>query len=135
MNSSQDTSPLLVEAETASAMSVDDVTPACASSSSGVRMALTGCFLVILANAWLATLMSSPVLRLFEASACRDYYITHDPSRVGSDGNVAEQFCKIGAVQKEVVFLNTSIAVLTSTICELSPLHDIFAHRVASPVD
>lgn len=115
MNSSQATDPLLAGSEAAILVPANDVAPPDLSSSKA-RVALTGCFLVIFANAWLATLMSTPVLRLFEASACRDYYIEHDPSMVNPDGNVAEKFCKIAAVQREVVFLNTSIAVITSTV-------------------
>ena len=80
------------------------------------RLALIACFLIILANAWLATLMGTPVLRLFEASACRDYYLEHDPSRIDAGGDVPEKLCKVTPVQEEVAFLNTSISVLTSTI-------------------
>lgn len=116
MNSSQATDPLLAGSETAILVPANDVTPPNIVSSGKARVALTGCFLVIFANAWLATLMSTPVLRLFEASACRDYYIDHDPSMVNPNGNVAEKFCKIAAVQGEVIFLNTSIAVITSTV-------------------
>lgn len=116
MNNSQATDPLLARSEAAILEPANDVTPPHLSSSTKARVALTGCFLVIFANAWLATLMSTPVLRLFEASACRDYYIEHDPSMINQDGNVAEKFCKIAAVQGEVIFLNTSIAVVTSTV-------------------
>ena len=115
MNSSQATDPLLAGSETAISVPANGVTPH-AFSTRRAQIALTGCFLVIFANAWLATLMSSPVLRVFEASACRDYYLEHDPSMVNPDGNVTEKFCKIAAVQEEVIFLNTSIAVITSTV-------------------
>lgn len=116
MNSSQATDPLLAGSEAAIPVPANDVTSPNITSSRKARVALTGCFLIIFANAWLATLMSTPVLRLFEASACRDYYIEHDPSMVNPDGNLAEKFCKVAAVQGEVIFLNTSITVITSTV-------------------
>ena len=81
------------------------------------NLAIIACFLIILVNAWLATLMATPVLRLFEASVCRDYYLEHSPSSVDAGGYVPEELCKLIPIQEEVLFLNTSIAVLTSMIC------------------
>lgn len=48
----------------------------------------------------------APKLRIFESSICRDYYRVHDPSVIGSDGNVPESLCKIGEVQSDLALLN-----------------------------
>jgi hypothetical protein len=45
--------------------------------------------------------------RVFESIFCRQYYLKHDPSMIGSDGGdgVKESACKIPVVQGEVAML------------------------------
>ena len=33
-------------------------------------------------------------IRFFELTSCRNYYREHDPSRIGPDGSIPEQWCK-----------------------------------------
>lgn len=44
----------------------------------------------------------APRLRLSESVICTRYYLRHDPSLVGRDGSVPEQFCKVDSVQNEL---------------------------------
>lgn len=43
-----------------------------------------------------------PITRISEAIACREYYAQHDPTKIGADGHVAEEFCKVKDVQTEL---------------------------------
>jgi len=47
----------------------------------------------------------APKTRLFELGLCRDYYLTHDPSVIDSDGNIAEKLCKVDSVQEDLAML------------------------------
>ena len=81
------------------------------------RAALATCFAIVFVSQVLGTLMASPVLRLFEMSACRDYFRVHDPSIIDGDGNVPESLCKVPPVQKEVAFINSLLFSIASGIC------------------
>ncbi|KAK2760335.1 hypothetical protein FQN54_002403 [Arachnomyces sp. PD_36] len=43
-----------------------------------------------------------PGTRIFESIACRNYYLLHDPAKIGASGQVNEDLCKINDVQAEV---------------------------------
>lgn len=43
-----------------------------------------------------------PKTRVFEASLCFRYYQKYDPSKINDDGTVAEELCKINAVQEKL---------------------------------
>ena len=85
------------------------------------RFAFAACFLIVFTSQLLGALMASPVLRLFEMSACRDYYLKNDPSKVGRDGNVQEDLCKVAPVQAELVFINSTLYFITSAIGKAPP--------------
>ncbi|KHN96400.1 Major facilitator superfamily domain, general substrate transporter [Metarhizium album ARSEF 1941] len=52
-------------------------------------------------------LMEPAQTRIFERIYCREYYLEHEPSLIGSDGRrgVDEKWCKVSWVQAEVAFL------------------------------
>ncbi|KAL3471960.1 major facilitator superfamily domain-containing protein [Aspergillus californicus] len=43
-----------------------------------------------------------PMTRIYESIACREHFVVFDPTKIGSDGQVAEEFCKGKEVQSEV---------------------------------
>ncbi|KAL2825223.1 MFS general substrate transporter [Aspergillus cavernicola] len=43
-----------------------------------------------------------PMTRIYESIACRDHFAQFDPSKIGADGQVAEELCKGKEVQSEV---------------------------------
>ena len=46
-----------------------------------------------------ASLYQLPLNRVVESRLCHEYYGQHDPSVIGSDGNIDEELCKIDSVQ------------------------------------
>lgn len=50
-------------------------------------------------------LFLAPKVRLFESVICTHFYQRENPSLVGSDGSVPENFCKVDAVQDEVAMI------------------------------
>ena len=51
------------------------------------------------------TIAGAPQTRLYEAIYCLDWYRRNDPSSIGNNGMVDEQFCKIDPVQADVSLL------------------------------
>lgn len=45
---------------------------------------------------------NGPATRIFESIACRQYYLGYDPTKIGEDGQVAEELCKVKEVQTEL---------------------------------
>ncbi|EED19842.1 MFS transporter, putative [Talaromyces stipitatus ATCC 10500] len=45
---------------------------------------------------------NGPFTRIFESIVCKNWYREHDPSKLGSDGEVPEDQCKSSAIQGEV---------------------------------
>lgn len=70
-----------------------------------VRLAPTICAGIILVMNVAFYSRAAPVLRLVESSVCREYFSIHDPSVIGSNGNVPEQMCKVDYIQKKVAWL------------------------------
>lgn len=52
------------------------------------------------------TVATAPTTRLFESILCRNFYKIADPSLIGDDGAVEEEYCKTNPVQEELAFLN-----------------------------
>ena len=50
-------------------------------------------------------LLNLPLNRVIELRYCKEYYQQHDPSVIGPDGSVPEEFCKIKEVQKKLAWL------------------------------
>lgn len=46
--------------------------------------------------------LEGPMVRIFEAIACRQYYGVVDPSKIGANGQVPEELCKIPDIQSEL---------------------------------
>lgn len=46
--------------------------------------------------------LEGPMVRIMESIACRQYYTTQDPSKIGANGQVPENLCKVGEVQAEL---------------------------------
>ena len=51
------------------------------------------------------TMMSGPTTRIYEAIECLKYYQRHDPSKIGSDGKIPEDMCKLESIQGEVAIV------------------------------
>jgi MFS family permease len=49
-----------------------------------------------------AYLAEAPKTRVYEANLCIRYYEKHDPSKIGPDGSVVEELCKIDTVQQKM---------------------------------
>jgi hypothetical protein len=101
--------------------SANNVAPSPRLTKRRVRLAFATCFLIVFTSQLLGSLMASPVLRLFEMSACRDYYLKNDPRKVGQDGSVDEGLCKVAPVQAELVFVNSTLYFITSAIGKEPP--------------
>ncbi|KAF2868247.1 major facilitator superfamily domain-containing protein [Massariosphaeria phaeospora] len=52
-----------------------------------------------------AYLAEAPKTRVFEANLCIRYYETHDPSKIGPDGTVAEHLCKEDEIQQKLAMI------------------------------
>lgn len=52
------------------------------------------------------TISDAPAIRILESILCYDYYKNVDPSRIGNDGTVKEEYCKIDQVQELLAYLN-----------------------------
>ncbi|KAJ5613356.1 Major facilitator superfamily domain general substrate transporter [Penicillium lagena] len=46
--------------------------------------------------------LEGPMVRIFEAIACRQYYGEVDPSKIGANGQVPEKLCKLPDIQSEL---------------------------------
>lgn len=46
--------------------------------------------------------LDGPMVRILESIACRQYYTNADPTKVGANGQVPEDLCKVGEVQAEL---------------------------------
>lgn len=46
--------------------------------------------------------LDTPMVRILESIACRQYYTAEDPSKIGPNGQVPERLCKVGEVQAEL---------------------------------
>lgn len=52
-----------------------------------------------------AYLSEPPKTRVFEANICQHYYEENDPSKIGPDGRVPENLCKIDEVQQKLAMI------------------------------
>ncbi|KAL4909971.1 hypothetical protein BDW74DRAFT_144130 [Aspergillus multicolor] len=43
-----------------------------------------------------------PMTRIYESIACREYYEQFDPAKIGANGQVLEELCKVKEVQSEI---------------------------------
>jgi MFS family permease len=46
--------------------------------------------------------LDGPMVRILESIACRQYYTDADPTKIGANGQVPEDLCKVGEVQAEL---------------------------------
>lgn len=47
----------------------------------------------------------APTARAIELSVCRDYFLIHQPSKIGPAGSVEEKFCKADSIQQRLAWL------------------------------
>jgi hypothetical protein len=66
-----------------------------------IRLMITLFTIILLVETGNA-MTQGPTTRIYEAIACKSYYETNDPSKIGSDGQVPESLCKGREVQGEV---------------------------------
>ena len=68
------------------------------------RAILTTAILVVVLDV-AAILQIAPSVRLFEIIYCREYYELHNPRLIDGNGTVAEELCKVDAVQHKLASL------------------------------
>ena len=91
------------EAETETPAGSGGATTSSALESQKVRTRLTvTLFFIILSVELGAGMTSGPITRILESIACRQFYLETDASKVGADGQVAENMCKMKEVQTEL---------------------------------
>lgn len=66
-----------------------------------IRLMIT-LYAIILLVEMGSAMTQGPYTRIFESIACKHWYRDHDPSQLGSDGEVPEDACKSSAIQSEV---------------------------------
>lgn len=64
-----------------------------------------------------------PMTRIYEAIACREHFSEFDPTKIGPDGQVAEELCKGKEVQSEVAAVKGYMEFFEGV---LSAFHHIF---------
>jgi hypothetical protein len=82
------------------------------------------CTLLKLTTVLSSAISAVPRLRLFEATICRAYYKTHEPTAIGIDGNVPEELCKIDKIQSDLAQLtgwNSFFSFIPSWLTLLVP--------------
>lgn len=67
----------------------------------GFRLKVT-LFAMVLAVEIGFSFLDTPMVRILESIACRQYYTAEDPSKIGANGQVPERLCKVGEVQAEL---------------------------------
>ncbi|KAK8090539.1 MFS general substrate transporter, partial [Apiospora phragmitis] len=55
------------------------------------------------------SLSSLPLNRIIERRLCREYYTEHDKSRIGHDGTVPEELCKVDEVQRGLAWIQGAV--------------------------
>lgn len=75
--------------------------PRASASAIGFRLKVI-LFAMILAVEVGFAFLDGPMVRIFEAIACRQYYQHADPSKIGAHGQVPEELCKVAEVQAEL---------------------------------
>lgn len=78
-----------------------DASPSGPSRKPRVRLLVTLFAMVIAVETGFA-MSNGPATRIFESIACRQYYLGYDPTKIGEDGQVAEELCKVKEVQTEL---------------------------------
>lgn len=59
-------------------------------------------FVMVLAVEVGFSFLDGPMVRILESIACRQYYTDADPTKIGANGQVPEDLCKMGEVQAEL---------------------------------
>ncbi|CAG8126843.1 unnamed protein product [Penicillium olsonii] len=63
--------------------------------------------------------LEGPMVRIMEGIACRQHYLSADPTKIGVDGQVPETLCKIAEVQAELAAVKGYHMFFDGTICAL----------------
>ncbi|KAI2790587.1 hypothetical protein POX_d06108 [Penicillium oxalicum] len=66
-----------------------------------VRLKLT-LFAMVLAVEIGFAFLEGPMVRIMEDIACRQYFLEADPSKIGANGHVPEEMCKLAEIQAEL---------------------------------
>lgn len=80
-----------------------------------------------------ARLMELPIGRAIELRYCQKYYLEHDPSRIGRDGSIPEEWCKVDQVQLGLGWMLGTLGTLTTLCGKCCPLHPaglLLAHSI-----
>lgn len=76
---------------------------AAAAASEAIRFRLTMVLFLMVLTLEIGMIMTAgPLTRLYESVACRNYYLQHDSGKIGANGQVKEELCKVNDVQAEV---------------------------------
>ncbi|KAJ5280716.1 hypothetical protein N7478_006088 [Penicillium angulare] len=84
----------------------------------GFRLKVT-LFTLILAVEIGFAFIEGPMVRIFESIACRQWYLTADPSQIGANGQVPEEMCKGAEVQAELAAVKGYHMFFDGLLCAL----------------
>ncbi|OTA65987.1 major facilitator superfamily transporter [Hypoxylon sp. EC38] len=68
------------------------------------KLAILALLGLILLTSLAESLYRLPLNRVIERRLCREYYRTHDPSVIPSDGTIDEKYCKLDTIQKSLAW-------------------------------
>jgi hypothetical protein len=69
-----------------------------------IRLMVTLLGVILLVETGFA-MTQGPVTRILESIVCKNYYLATDPTKIGSDGEVPENLCKVNEIQGEVAII------------------------------
>ena len=78
-------------------------------------------------------MIEAPQTRLYESVVCRDYFNTHDPSVIGSDGKIPEAECKIDAIQGDLAMI-TSSQRLFNLMCSKRTCYNLATKTISDKI-
>jgi len=61
--------------------------------------------LLLLLSEFSELVLTSPRIRLLEASICRSHFLAHNPSVLNPDGSIDESLCKLDAIQARLAHI------------------------------
>ncbi|KAK7956575.1 MFS general substrate transporter [Apiospora aurea] len=73
------------------------------------RAVISALLILLLLVNFAQSLSSLPLNRVIERRLCREYYTEHDKSRIGHDGAVPEELCKVNEVQRGLAWIQGAV--------------------------
>ena len=94
----------------------DELNPNPKSKSTARRLIITLFVMVLIVEMGMA-MTGGPITRISESIVCRHFYTHEDPSKIGADGEVDEELCKIGEVQCELAVVKGYMELFDGVLC------------------